>query len=201
MLVEERKALLRQACRDVVRGTARLASTAETSDRVQAHFLKQFPSRPGMVVALYRALLGEVGTDTIRSAYLAAGARLYYPAVTGKGILAFYPHGEGDAWEAGPYGVPEPPRLPGREPRVDGFDLVLVPGVAFDRDGRRLGRGYGYYDRFLAGLPESVPRVALAFSHQVVREVPVAAWDVSIHMLVTEEGAIRVPARSGSPTK
>jgi 5-formyltetrahydrofolate cyclo-ligase len=201
MLLEERKALLRQACRDVVRDKARLASTLLASDQAQAHFLKEYPSRPGSAVALYRALRGEVGTDRIREAYLAAGVQLYYPAVTGKGVLAFYPHRDGDAWETGPYGIPEPPRAPGREPRVDGFDLVLVPGIAFDRGGRRLGRGFGYYDRFLGGLPDGVPRVGLGFSHQLVAEVPVGAWDVPVHALVTEEGVIRFPGGNGSPKK
>jgi 5-formyltetrahydrofolate cyclo-ligase len=201
MLLEERKALLRQACRDLVRGNAHAASTRQASDRAQAHFLKEYPSRPGMAVALYHAVRGEVGTDRIREAYLAAGAGLYYPAVTGKGTLGFYPHRDGDLWEEGAYGIPEPPRLPGDEPRVSGFDLVLVPGIAFDRRGRRLGNGFGYYDRFLGGLPESVPRVGLGFSRQIVREVPVEPWDVPVHALVTEEGVIRFPAGNGSPKK
>lgn len=198
MLVEERKALLRQACRDLVRGRVGLASTVEASRRAQDHFLREFPSRAGAAVALYNAVRGEVGTERIRRAYLAAGAELYYPAVTAKGVLAFYPHRDGDPWEEGPYGIPEPPRLPGREPRFNGFDLVLVPGIAFDRGGRRLGHGFGYYDRFLGGLADRVPRVGLAFSHQVVEEVPVEAWDVPVHTLVTEEGRIRFPAGSGS---
>jgi 5-formyltetrahydrofolate cyclo-ligase len=198
MLVEERKALLRQACRDLVRGKANAPAAREASERAQSHFLKEHPPRPGVAVALYHAVRGEVGTDRIREAYLAAGAQLYYPVVTGKGTLAFYPHRDGDAWEEGPYGIPEPPRLPGRAPRVGGFDLVLVPGIAFDRNGRRLGHGFGYYDRFLGGLPESVPRVGLGFSHQVVREVPVETWDVPVHTLVTEEGVIRFPAGNGS---
>jgi 5-formyltetrahydrofolate cyclo-ligase len=201
MLVEERKALLRQACRDLVGVKARSAASFRASERAQAHFLKEYPSRPGMAVALYNAVRGEVGTDKIREAYLAAGADLYYPAVTGKGTLAFYPHRDGDPWEAGPYGIPEPPRLPGREPRVSGFDVILVPGIAFDRKGRRLGHGYGYYDRFLGGIPESVPRVGLGFSHQVVREVPIEAWDVPVHMLVTEKGVFRFPDGNGTPKK
>ncbi len=201
MLVEERKALLRQACRDLVRGRVRLASAGGDSARAQANFLEEYPPRPGMTAALYNAVRGEVGTGRIRRAYLAAGVELYYPAVAAKGLLVFYPHRDGDRWEEGPYGIAEPARIPGLEARMDGFDLVVVPGVAFDRSGHRLGHGLGYYDRFLGGLPERVPRIGLAFSHQVVQEVPVAAWDVPIHTLVTEEGVIRFPAGNGSPNK
>ena len=75
----------------------------------------------------------------------------------------------------------------------------MVPGLAFDRRGNRLGHGFGYYDRFLAGLPESVPRVGLAWASQRIPDVPVDAWDVPVHALVTEEGVIRVAKASGSP--
>jgi len=201
MLVAERKALLRQACREQVRGLARTASALEASERAQAHFLREYPPRPGTVFALYNAVRGEVGTGRIRERYLAAGAVLYYPAVTGKGEIAFYPHRDGDPWEEGPYRIPEPPRLPGREPRYEGFDLILVPGVAFDRSGRRLGHGRGYYDRFLGALPDAIPRVGLGYSRQLVDEVPVETWDVPVHTLVTEEGVIRFPGGIGSPTK
>ena len=81
------------------------------------------------------------------------------------------------------------------EPRLSGWDIIVVPGLAFDRRGNRLGRGFGYYDRFLGGLPESVPRVGLACVSQVVPEVPVDAWDVPVHALVTEDGVIRVAER------
>jgi 5-formyltetrahydrofolate cyclo-ligase len=152
-----------------------------------------------MAAALYCARAGEIPTGRIRDAYLAAGARLYYPRVTGRGTLAFFPHREGDGWETGPYGIPEPPSPAGVEPRLSGWDIIVVPGLAFDREGNRLGHGFGYYDRFLGGLPESVPRVGLAWAGQLVPEVPVDAWDVPVHALVTEEGVIRVVAASGSP--
>jgi len=75
----------------------------------------------------------------------------------------------------------------------------VIPGLAFDRRGNRLGHGFGYYDRFLGGLPPGVPRVGLACACQLVTEVPVDAWDVPVHALVTEEGVIRVVKASGSP--
>ena len=172
---------------------------AEAGDRAQEHFLREFPPLAGKTAALYCALAGEVPTERIRRAYLAAGARLYYPRVTGRGTLAFYPHREGDGWETGPYGILEPSNPAGVEPRLSGWDIIVVPGLAFDRRGNRLGHGYGYYDRFLGGLPESVPRVGLACAGQLVPEVPVDAWDVPVHALVTEEGVIRVVKPSGSP--
>ena len=199
MLVLERKEILRREGRIRFREGVESAVSAEAGDRAQGHFLREFPPRAGMEAALYCALAGEVPTERIRRAYLAAGARLYYPRVAGGRTLAFYPHREGDAWETGPYGILEPSNPAGVEPRRSGWDIIVVPGLAFDRRGNRLGRGFGYYDRFLGGLPESVARVGLAWANQRIPEVPVDAWDVSVHALVTEEGVIRFVKTSGSP--
>ena len=201
MPVEERKELLRREGRDRARLRSAAPGSLRAGERAQAHFLREFPPLRGMAVALYAAVPGEVPTGRIREAYLAAGARLYYPRVTGKGTLAFFPHREGEGWEEGPYGIPEPPRRRGARPRSAGFALVVVPGVAFDREGRRLGHGFGYYDRFLGTLPGDVPRVGLAFAHQLVPEVPVDAWDVPVHALVTEKGVVRAARAPGVPTK
>lgn len=199
MLVHERKEILRREGRIRIRVRAESAYSAEAGDRAQEHFLREFPPRAGRTAALYRALAGEVSTERIRHAYLAAGALLYYPRVTGGRTLAFYPHREGDGWEIGPYGIEEPLKPAGVEPRLSGWDIIVIPGLAFDRRGNRLGHGFGYYDRFLGGLPESVPRIGLACAGQLVAEVPVDAWDVPVHALVTEEGVIRVVKASGSP--
>jgi 5-formyltetrahydrofolate cyclo-ligase len=66
------------------------------------------------------------------------------------------------------------------------IDWVLVPGVAFDRDGNRLGYGGGFYDRLLPLLAPAVPRVAGAFELQLVERVPAAAHDLAINVIVTE---------------
>jgi 5-formyltetrahydrofolate cyclo-ligase len=84
----------------------------------------------------------------------------------------------------GAFGIPEP--VPGAE-RVapEGVDLVLVPGVAFDRAGRRLGYGGGYYDRLLPLLGRA-SRVAGAFDVQLVERVPSAPHDLRVDVIVTE---------------
>lgn len=87
----------------------------------------------------------------------------------------------------GRWGIPEPKSE--RLQLVDAaeIDLVIVPGVAFDERGHRLGYGGGYYDRFFAGLRLGVPLVALAFELQVVPHVPVDSWDRRIDLVLTEE--------------
>jgi 5-formyltetrahydrofolate cyclo-ligase len=151
-------------------------------------------------VALYAAMRGEVGTDLVRSRCLAAGVHLFYPRATGDGELSFFRHREGDGWVAGRFGIREPRRLPGEEGVRGGFDLVVVPGLAFDSRGRRLGQGYGCYDRFLAALDGTAVTVGLAFSWQLVPEVPVDEWDVPVDAVVTEDGIIRVSRAAAGGT-
>lgn len=201
MLVLERKVILRRESRIRLRERAGSAHPAEAGDRAQEHFLREYPPLAGRTAALYCPLAGEVPTGRIRNAYLAAGVLLFYPRVTAQGALAFYPHRAGDGWETGPHGIPEPLITAGVGPRLSGWDIIVVPGLAFDRRGNRLGHGFGYYDRFLGGLPEDVPRVGLAWAGQLVPGVPVDAWDIPVHALVTEEGVIRVGKTSGSPEK
>lgn len=88
--------------------------------------------------------------------------------------------------QEGAFGVPEP--IPEFREWVspDTLNLVLVPGVAFDEKGGRLGFGKGYYDRFLAKTPAL--RMGVAFSVQVISDVPTEAHDVPMHALLTENG-------------
>ena len=87
---------------------------------------------------------------------------------------------------------PSSPTYPARCPAIDPteVDLVLLPGVAFDRRGGRLGHGAGCYDRLLPGLRPDCVRVAAAFSLQVVPEVPVEPHDQRFQRLVTEDGEV-----------
>ena len=193
MLVAERKAQLRRTERRRLRLGGHQKTLAGKSVAAQERFLAAFPPEPGSRVALYVAVAGEVGTERIRERYLAAGARLFYPKVMDDGNLSFYPDGGEEGWVRGKYGLLEPRVPPGVAGLKGGFGLVVVPGMAFDAMGRRLGRGCGYYDRFLFGMAGTAVTVGLAFSLQLLPEVPVDDWDIPVDAVVTEEGVIRVP--------
>lgn len=90
----------------------------------------------------------------------------------------------------GVYGIPEPRQEALRPVDPRQIDLLIVPGVAFDLQGNRLGYGGGYYDRFFDRLRPGVPLVALAFELQLVEKVPVDPWDRRMDWLVTEKRTI-----------
>ena len=92
----------------------------------------------------------------------------------------------------GAYNIPEP-----REDKLRPFvpekiDLLLVPGVAFDQKGNRLGYGGGYYDRFFSLLKPETPLVALVFDLQIQPEIPVDEWDRRVDCVVTDKRIINI---------
>lgn len=102
-------------------------------------------------------------------------------------------------WATGPGGVREPSPEARRAERAD-IGVVLVPGAAFDLGCRRLGRGAGFYDRFLAKDEWPAPRVALAFEAQLMDQLPVEPHDVPVDAVVTESRVlVRAGGRLGSP--
>jgi 5-formyltetrahydrofolate cyclo-ligase len=118
-------------------------------------------------VVVYRPIGNELDPGVVAEAATQAGKLLYYPHPHGEeiGFRRFAP----DASEA----------------LVANETLFVVPGVAFDKRGVRLGRGGGWYDRALARYPGGT-RVGLAYDFQIVPRLPRALWDVPMHVTVTD---------------
>lgn len=133
-----------------------------------------------------RALMGELA---------ARGHALGLPVVQGRGKpLLFRAWRRGDALVPGSLGIPAPG--PDAAPLVP--DLLLVPLLAFDREGFRLGHGAGYYDMTLAGLRAIGPvlAVGIAYAGQEIARVPREAHDEPLDWVVTEGEAIRIGAKA-----
>lgn len=93
--------------------------------------------------------------------------------------------------EIGTFGVLEPKKEFIRIVPPESIDLVLVPGVAFDRRGYRIGYGGGYYDRFLKKINPSIPKVALAFDLQIIPRVKEGRYDIPMDYIITEKEIIK----------
>lgn len=139
-------------------------------------------------VQTYVSLPQEVDTHELIRRLLRAGKRVAVPRVVEENLLQQYFISDFAELQTGAFGILEP-RLDSAQPATtEAFDLVLVPGLAFDRAGNRLGAGKGYYDRFLAGM--KAPKIALAFAFQIVEQVPIVPHDQRVDMIVTEDEVI-----------
>jgi 5-formyltetrahydrofolate cyclo-ligase len=140
-------------------------------------------------LAAYAALPYELDPGPLVDDYLAAGTTVYYPRHTGEGYRLF-PISSRATLQPRRYGILEPPQGSLISPiPPPGIPLVwLVPGIAFDRAGNRLGRGAGFFDRLLADYPGL--RLGLAYDWQMVAEVPTAAHDQAMDVVVTESRII-----------
>jgi 5,10-methenyltetrahydrofolate synthetase len=146
--------------------------------------------RSGVVLA-YVGFGSELQTDAFVSRVLDDGKVLVLPRVNREERRLDIHEVKDPArqLQAGTWGIrePKPARCPRAKPEA--IDFALVPGVAFDPKGGRLGYGGGYYDRLLAGCSASFPLlVAGAFELQMVEEVPVEEHDVLVDLVVTEGG-------------
>lgn len=147
----------------------------------------------GAVVAGYWPLEGEIDPVPLMESLAARGHVLVLPAVTETGgILEFRRWTPGEALEDGPHGTRHPATAPALAPNA-----LLVPLLAFDRRGFRLGYGGGYYDRTLAGLRRDgeVFAVGLAFAAQEVERVPTDPWDIALDRIATEQGVIETAGK------
>ena len=160
--------------------------TVEAAGRaVQAQCLALRAYKTAVSVIGYIADENEVPATAVLEHASRSGRKLYLPHSSGGVVL----------WHLGAslivrrggvleptWGVPEHPDIPA---------LALVPLVAWDRYGGRLGRGGGFYDRLFAGLTTGITRVGLAFEFQEYAELPRDPWDVSLDYVITERRLVR----------
>jgi len=167
----ERKSLLQQQ-RD------------ELSKQVQQKFLRSELLAEVKFIALYSAIYNEVLTDTVAGWALDSGKTVAYPRVAGE-YLEFVEIASLVDLTPGSFGVLEPSA--GNLVTPASLDLVVVPGVVFDRAGHRLGYGRGYYDRVLDECRQDCKKVGFAYQFQVVESLPVVEeHDRTLSALMTE---------------
>ena len=168
------------------RGGVAAAAARAAGERVRDHLEALVASgdpAPPLRLGLYAARPGEVDLAPVAAWATARALPVLWPRQRGDGGLDFAPGAEADLVK-GPHGVREPPPdAPAVVP--DETTWLLVPGVAFDPGGGRLGRGGGAYDRALSGCPAAV-RVGVGFEFQVVDAVPTGRHDQVMHVIVTE---------------
>ncbi len=153
-------------------------------------------------ILVYLPIRGEVDTWPLFNQCLAQGRTLLAPCCRKDepGRMDVLQVTHASQLIEGAYKIPEPDRrlCPLQDDPCP--DMVLVPGVGFDRQGFRIGYGGGYYDRFFAAHPmPTTLRIGLAFACQVRNHLPHDPWDIRVHTVVTQDEIIR-HTRSAMPT-
>ncbi|MBT3605836.1 MAG: 5-formyltetrahydrofolate cyclo-ligase [Candidatus Latescibacteria bacterium] len=140
------------------------------------------------LVASYVSVRKEVDTHRLIEHALKVGKRVCVPVTEGKGVMVFQELLSLDELKPARFGLMEPEYDADRIVAPACLDLMMVPGVAFDRQGNRLGFGGGYYDRYLTHCDATY--VGLAYGFQVVDDIPTEGHDVRLDWLVTEHEVI-----------
>jgi len=187
--ISKRKTELRSEA--AARRDALPAETRKAAAEAIAARAFPLPITSGAIVAGFMPLKSEINPLPLMKALVAAGARLALPKIAGRGkplIMRAWPWGA--PLDAGQWDI--------REPKADAAevdpDILLVPLLAFDRNGHRIGYGAGYYDMTIARLRslKKVTAVGIAFAMQEVSTVPATERDARLDLVLTEREAIRI---------
>jgi 5-formyltetrahydrofolate cyclo-ligase len=142
-------------------------------------------------VFCYLSFRSEVPTKDIIAHCQQQGKNVYIPKCvneTKEMILSLYDHEVKLA--ASNYGVQEPTKETIKIADRDILDIAIMPGAAFDSRGYRIGYGVGYYDKFFAHTQKKIFKIALAFSFQIIDEVPSDDFDIPVDCIITEKGIV-----------
>jgi len=143
-------------------------------------------------IMFYVATRSEVQTEEMIKMSIKMGKNVFVPIILPE-CINLTPSKMFDfdiELEKGNKGILEPKKEYHRLFAPENIDLIIVPGVAFDSDGNRIGRGFGYYDNFLRKVRPSTKIIALAFEMQIVKKVLTDKNDIPVHKIITEKRII-----------
>lgn len=181
--MEEKKILRREFL------AKRSAIPRADRDRISRELIKKFLAtgiyRESKIIMAYASMPDEIQLQGLFAACFADKKFLAIPFIVGKGEMRAVEVPNFDALEIGDFNILTVRKELRKFVEPAQIDCVIVPGLAFDLNGGRLGLGGGYYDRFLP-LAVNAKKIALAYDFQLVEELPTAAHDVKIDAILTE---------------
>lgn len=137
-------------------------------------------------ILIYYPFRSEIDVTIIIKKVLENKKNIILPRVHDRKLKLFYVDNLKKQLERGAYGIMEPTTGLCRPAKISDIDLVIVPGVVFDKNLNRLGYGGGFYDRLLPLIPAGVKKIALCFDIQVIDSIPVAEHDIKVDILITD---------------
>jgi 5-formyltetrahydrofolate cyclo-ligase len=174
-----------------------VAAQRAASAKAGRNFWRLPAARRARVIACYAAVRGEISCEPIVSAARKRGVTVYMPVIQ-RNRLAFMKFVARARTRRNRFRIPEPLTTHARKRPPAAIDVIVMPLVAFDPEGRRLGTGGGYYDLTLQSAARRNWRrlpflVGIAYDFQCVAHLPERPWDVLMHAIVTETKCITLP--------
>jgi 5-formyltetrahydrofolate cyclo-ligase len=173
----------KQRLRDRMRKLAAGPTPAEKSHSVEVLCRLALWDRSSSIL-LYTPIAGE--PDPLPLMQMPGNRSFLFPKITGD-RLEVYRHSAGSLWTVGPFGIREPDPESWEAASPAEVDLALVPGLAFDPKGGRLGRGKGFYDRLLGDPGFRGIKIGFAWEWQIIGEVPGMAHDIRMDFVLAGE--------------
>ncbi|MHC2069563.1 5-formyltetrahydrofolate cyclo-ligase [Bremerella sp. T1] len=178
--------------RDAIARRQSLSDLAERSLEIQRRFMAEFPWATGAMPLVYVHVRQEVETKRIIEDALHTIGHVAVPYCLPDNRLGLFQLKSEIELVAGAFGILEPREVLRKDRVVDPqtLDCLVMPGVAFDENGNRIGYGKGYFDRLLADVRPDCRKIGLAFDCQIYPNVPAESHDIPVDLLVTETRTI-----------
>ena len=181
--IHENKKALRARCREIVKELSP-EYIEDASHKIASLVLATDAYSDAETIFCYMSMGGEPVTDVIIERALEDGKRVGIPLCVGPHEMVVKEYKSGDELARGAFGIREP-LAEAAEINADEFDLAIVPCVACSKDGRRIGHGAGYYDRFLSA--SGFNKIALCFEKLLTEDIPLEETDVHMDGVATED--------------
>jgi len=165
---------------------------ADAAEAIAVHLLAAPIISGASRVACYLSMPTEPGTAALISGLAARGTEVVVPVSAADGTLDWVAYDRSLPLTATTLGIREPTGPHLGAAALDTCALIIVPALAIDHAGNRLGRGAGYYDRAL--VDTRTPLCALVYTHELMESLPHEPHDIPVHMAVTPSGIFRIPA-------
>ena len=185
-IVMEEKAKIRREILEKLRSQDNKTRSVK-SQQIKRRLFEDSSFQAAKSVMFYVAKAYEVDTKDMIEEAIAIGKKVIIPVTEPKKKRLIPSEIKNPKKELvkGAFGIYEPKKEYMRAVDIKDIDMVIVPGVAFDKKGNRIGHGQGYFDRFLKDLPKRLPAIGLAFKFQLVERIKTLSWDIPVTKVIT----------------
>ena len=161
--------------------------------KIYEFLIKTMAYKDSSQILMYSALPLEVSTSEIFKKAVLDGKKCYFPKCFDYGKMEFYSAEGTELLEKGRFGIFEPVPDADKKYKPKNFDICIVPALAYDQEGYRMGFGKGFYDRFLSSFAGT--KIGICYRENIETCLPRGRYDIHVDILITEKGLFKLKKR------